>query len=1829
MTSGTGNTTLLHAYIHLRNQQAFQRVIAQVSAQSDSSGIALATSPRSPKSSKNRKDKDDAGLDVNARDHLGRTPLHLAAAMTEPSSAEYVRMLLKCPSVNVNLPDRESAWTALHRAMYVGNLGVILLLLQHPNTDPSLKDYEGYTAFDLYNSTIEGTRPPIGASIAPATSNKDAELFTWGTNRNASLGHGDTSDRHFPDQVTVPRPLSSNVHSHSTSSSETSTPVELRFLRPGVRQVKMGRLHTAVISTFPKSITSSSTASSTVFSRATTTAMTLSGVSLSGFGSGGRLGLTQHTQYALRPLPFSSSGPSSSTQSATAAVQNQMPGSSIQNQGQTKIKVVSVALGQDHTLALTADGEVFSWGLNRFAQLGYVVEREDVGSGVHSATFGDESGNEFSSGGGGGGNTNSSEQIQLTPRRVYAALKKEFVVGIAACKSASVCWVRTGSAGGAPGSGASGMSTGNAQIGSGLIGGSEGGNVYTWGLNSGQLGYERTVTGSQLQVLPRKVTKITKPVVQIALGESAMACLLGGTGSGKGDVLIVWGDRVTRVNFPSHTFPSSISPYRPPQALKSTRIVKIVCSDEPPPAWTASTLSALTSTASGSTTPLTTQQQQQQQHSSSASQLSRMMSAMSSNYEPATGGGSGTGSFSNNPGGSSLGNLAHFACVSEGGEVFVFGVPGAPPVGVLGNLGGSGSVGSGGDGGDGGSGGGGGFMTVGSGSGSKSESIATGKLFKPQRVWGLKKGLVGAVRDVAIGAEGSLIVCTDSGHVYVRSRSSAVTVFDSGAGVSKGTSLGRGGLDGVGGTSSTSGGGKSQKFVRVPSLQRIVGVSASSTGAFGALRVDVDVEPVGTAKEALSKKSGDSKGWDLVRDMKSMRPWMWTRKLTSPLEREWAEKGGAIEMDDSTSGFGDKGMAMLKEKDEEDDEDDKEIEKDMQTLRAMSQVVASVMSPSAGVTAEELRWEERDELARGADMMVSVASSNAGGQKRAKGKISKASASTMPGGFSPANVESRVNGGATTTEKRPASQAPRPFSVPAHQIFLASRSKLICTALSSSKEEALRDASSGISIRLFSSVSGGKTQRRMEFSQVHPLTVLVLLEYLYTDELVAVWDRRVAKVLDNCHGTTMKGLKLSSMLAPQIKSELQTLGRLLDLQEMLRGMESTVKKPIASTLRKDLDLLFWSEKHNKELTTELPHTRLDSPVAIKPDVVLMLSEGKQIYTYSAVLRARSVYFDDFLGDKEWTKHRRDGNGDGLLKVDLKHVRWSVMEFVVTWMCCGLEEGVFGSLSFANSVDEVLEFLFEVLATANELLLSPLILLTSEMILKFLHVSNACYILTEASHYHAYPLVASVQGYIARNLETFLESRMLEDMSPAIIKQLSAFIHSKQEEKASYVRGGLLINQVLATWKDWLENEDFPTVIVPSVASQKRERERRISQATKTSPSSPLHLSMTAMGKQREVFVNAQGSPVLKARTSSSPILKPKTSTSPLIRSKDGTDEIFDMDDMDIGPPSIPVEKSSTTLGVSGPAWKTSSAPRVDMRALMAEAATTSESSRPVPVYVPPRGSPGTSLATETSFNSLRMRQKPPMQRSVSGLFDGPSTPPSNPRSGSAPWKTNATQSPGQPSPVPAKEAPSPSNAMRTKDSPVPVLSRTQSGQGNMGPIFTPSRQPTSKPSPGVPRRVSSSTNKAWSSTPFYEPAAQSTAGMSFVAIQQLQLEQGAGTVKDKRSLLEIQQEEQARREEADFLKWWEAEEERVRLETEAAMRLSMESSRGGAKKGNAKGPGQGQKPRKPRAPKNSGPNTSEHNGEKPSNSNAKPNTSGGEGRKRGPKGKKVDKAPPT
>jgi len=73
-----------------------------------------------------------------------------------PIAYSFFSTLLRNPNISVNLQDYESGYTALHRALYVGNIKAARDLLMRHDIDLGIKDIEGLTAFDLYNGTVDG-----------------------------------------------------------------------------------------------------------------------------------------------------------------------------------------------------------------------------------------------------------------------------------------------------------------------------------------------------------------------------------------------------------------------------------------------------------------------------------------------------------------------------------------------------------------------------------------------------------------------------------------------------------------------------------------------------------------------------------------------------------------------------------------------------------------------------------------------------------------------------------------------------------------------------------------------------------------------------------------------------------------------------------------------------------------------------------------------------------------------------------------------------------------------------------------------------------------------------------------------------------------------------------------------------------------------------------------------------------------------------------------------------------------------------------------------------------------------------------------------------------------------------------------------------------------------------------------------------------------------------------------------------------------------------------------------------------------------------------------
>ncbi|RAL67155.1 hypothetical protein DID88_007933 [Monilinia fructigena] len=140
----------------------------------------LGTSPKT--FSKNRKISGSAGniggnkgngnalsrMELNGKDHAGLTVLHRAASSTSTNAILFATALIEHPSIDLYIQDTESGWTALHRALYFGNITIARAIIERDSKDRAagntgarpdssvikVKDREGNTPFDVYNATI-------------------------------------------------------------------------------------------------------------------------------------------------------------------------------------------------------------------------------------------------------------------------------------------------------------------------------------------------------------------------------------------------------------------------------------------------------------------------------------------------------------------------------------------------------------------------------------------------------------------------------------------------------------------------------------------------------------------------------------------------------------------------------------------------------------------------------------------------------------------------------------------------------------------------------------------------------------------------------------------------------------------------------------------------------------------------------------------------------------------------------------------------------------------------------------------------------------------------------------------------------------------------------------------------------------------------------------------------------------------------------------------------------------------------------------------------------------------------------------------------------------------------------------------------------------------------------------------------------------------------------------------------------------------------------------------------------------------------------------------
>jgi alpha-tubulin suppressor-like RCC1 family protein len=422
------------------------------------SPTGFATSPRAV--AKSRKISGQAGnfgagkgintglgrAEVNSRDHAGLTILHRAVSASSEIAIGFALALLEHPAIDLYIQDTENGWTALHRALYFGNITLARAIIEKDIRDPSsqgssvikVKDHEGNSPFDVYNATIARRSLQLDAERTGSDdgSNDDAEsmhvetgaetnssqfsidgdeVFAWGSSRNHGLGFKDQDDRQHPEKITLKRPdhllfrfyLESIQAGSANASKESPLPnpksiSDLPTLishRPIViRDVALSKLHSAILTSDPTS-----------------------NLYICGYGPGGRLGTGDElTRFSYMPIE----------------------GGALAGK-----KVTKVALGQSHSLAVTSEGSLLSWGTNTYGQLGYSLPRPAL---------------------------KDEEPICATPRQIFGPLRREFIIGAAASAIHSVAHTST--------------------------------SLFTWGKNEGQLGLMDSDSRSlEVQPVPRKV----------------------------------------------------------------------------------------------------------------------------------------------------------------------------------------------------------------------------------------------------------------------------------------------------------------------------------------------------------------------------------------------------------------------------------------------------------------------------------------------------------------------------------------------------------------------------------------------------------------------------------------------------------------------------------------------------------------------------------------------------------------------------------------------------------------------------------------------------------------------------------------------------------------------------------------------------------------------------------------------------------------------------------------------------------------------------------------------------------------------------------------------------------------------------------------------------------------------------------------------------------------------------------------------------------------------------------------------------------------------------
>jgi hypothetical protein len=185
---------------------------------------------------------------------------------------------------------------------------------------------------------------------------------------------------------------------------------------------------------------------------------------------------------------------------------------------------------------------------------------------------------------------------------------------------------------------------------------------------------------------------------------------------------------------------------------------------------------------------------------------------------------------------------------------------------------------------------------------------------------------------------------------------------------------------------------------------------------------------------------------------------------------------------------------------------------------------------------------------------------------------------------------------------------------------------------------------------------------RLHVEGVHVFALLLLLQYLYTDDVAAIWDRRVALKL-------MEGPPHLKLNIAEVKNDLLGLAQIFGLPSLAKSLEGVMKIPTVASLQSHMESLM---------------IRSQTPALGNGDLLIELRD-RTVPCHSPILRMRSSFFQALLDDPDWMSNRKCNPNKS---IDLRHIEWRAMKYAIRHMYCGDGEGMFEDICEIVSSVEV-------------------------------------------------------------------------------------------------------------------------------------------------------------------------------------------------------------------------------------------------------------------------------------------------------------------------------------------------------------------------------------------------------------------------------------------------------------------------------------------------------------------------------------------------------------